>query len=108
MFPQHVISRGGDISWPARLPDLSGYVYFWWGYLNSSVVISKPTIIEELKQRVKEEISAIPEQMTRRLMENRRGRLEQCLRNDGGGGGGGQFAKRKLHVLSSSVIMAVT
>jgi hypothetical protein len=39
--------------------------------------------MEELKQRIKEEIATIPEQMTRRVMENRRGRLEQCLRNGG-------------------------
>jgi hypothetical protein len=29
IFPQHVISRGGDVRRPARLPDLSGCVYFW-------------------------------------------------------------------------------
>jgi len=23
IFPQHVISRGGDVPWPARSPDLS-------------------------------------------------------------------------------------
>ncbi|GFG35804.1 hypothetical protein Cfor_11743 [Coptotermes formosanus] len=39
------------------------------------------TTIEELKRRIKEEIAAIPEQMTRRVMESLRGRLEQCLRN---------------------------
>ncbi|GFG34291.1 hypothetical protein Cfor_07086, partial [Coptotermes formosanus] len=43
--------------------------------------ISKPGTIEKLKQRIKEEIAAIPEQMTRRVMENFRARLEQCLRN---------------------------
>jgi len=31
MFPQHVISRGGDVPWPARSPDLSAYDYFLWG-----------------------------------------------------------------------------
>jgi hypothetical protein len=83
MFPQHVISRGGDVPWPARSPDLSACDYFLWGYLKSKVFTSKPRTIQEPKQRIKEEIAAIPDQMTRRVMQNRRGRLEQCLRNGG-------------------------
>jgi len=31
MFPQHVISRGGDVPWPARSPDLSACDYFYGG-----------------------------------------------------------------------------
>ena len=31
MFPQHVISRGGNVPWPARSPDLSACDYFLWG-----------------------------------------------------------------------------
>ena len=41
MFPQH-ISRGGDVPWPVRSPDLSACYYFLWGYLKSTVFISKP------------------------------------------------------------------
>jgi hypothetical protein len=51
-------------------------------YLTSKVLISKPTTIEEPKQRIKEEMVASPEQMTRRVVENLRERLEQCFRND--------------------------
>jgi len=83
MFPQHVISRGGDVPWLARSPDLSAWDYFLWGYHKSKVFISKPRTIAELKQSIKEEIAAIPEQMTRRVMENLGVRLKQCLRNDG-------------------------
>jgi hypothetical protein len=74
MFPQHVISCGGDVPWPARSPDLSACDCFLLGYLKSKVLISKPTTIKELKQRIKEEIAAILEQMTHRVMENHRGR----------------------------------
>ena len=31
MFSQHVISRGDDVPWPARLPDLSACDYFYGG-----------------------------------------------------------------------------
>jgi len=83
MFTQHVISRGGDVLWPARSPDLSACDYFLWGYLKSRIFISKPRTIAERKQNAKEEIAAIPEQITRRVMENLRVRLKQCLRNGG-------------------------
>jgi hypothetical protein len=54
------------------------------GYLKREVLISKPGTIEDLKQRLKEETAAILKQMTCRVMENRRRRLEQCLRNGAG------------------------
>ena len=53
MFPQHVISRCGDVPWPARSPDLSARGYFLWGYLKSKVFISKPRTTAELKQSIK-------------------------------------------------------
>ena len=84
MFPQHVISRGGDVPWPARSADLSACDYFLWRYLKSRVFISKPRTIAELKQSITEEIAAIPEQMTCRVMENLGVRMKQCLRNGGG------------------------
>jgi hypothetical protein len=55
-----------------------------WGYLKRKAFISNPRTIEELQQRIKEELEAILKQMTCRVRENRRGRLEQCLRNGGG------------------------
>jgi predicted transcriptional regulator len=42
-----------------------------WGYLKRKVFISKPRTIEELSERINEDIAAIQKQMTRRLMENR-------------------------------------
>jgi len=45
MFPQHVISHGSDVPWPAHSPDLSACDYFLWGYLKSRVFISKPKTI---------------------------------------------------------------
>jgi hypothetical protein len=65
MFPQHIISRGSDVPWSAHSPDLSACDYFLWGYLKTKIFIAKPRTIQELKQRIKEEIAAIPEQMTR-------------------------------------------
>ena len=83
MFPQHVVSCGADVPWPARSPDLSACDYILWGYLKSRDFICKPRIIKELKQSIKEEIAAIPEQMTRRVIEYLAVRLKQYLRNGG-------------------------
>ena len=38
--PGHLISLRGDISWPARLPDLNPCDFFLWGYLKSKVYIT--------------------------------------------------------------------
>jgi hypothetical protein len=83
MFPQHVISRVGDVPWPTCSPDLSGCDCFLWGYLKSRIFISKPRATAELKQSVKKEIAAIPKQITRQVMENLGLRLKPCLRNGG-------------------------
>jgi hypothetical protein len=77
------LSRGSDVPWPARSPDLSACDYFLWGYLKSRVFISKPRVKAEQKQSIKGEIAAILGQMTRRVMQNLGLRLNQCLRNGG-------------------------
>jgi hypothetical protein len=58
-------------------PDPSACDYFLWGCLKSKIFISKPRTIEELNQRIKEEIAAVPGQMAHEVMENLQGRLEQ-------------------------------
>jgi hypothetical protein len=61
MFPQLIISRGSDVAWPALSLDLSTCDYFLLGYLKSKVFFSKTRNIAGLKQRMKEEITEIPE-----------------------------------------------
>jgi hypothetical protein len=62
MFSKHAISCGSDVPWP----------YLIWWYRKSKVFMSKPRTIEELKQRINEEIAPIPEQMSHRVMKNLR------------------------------------
>jgi len=54
MFPQHVVSRFGDVPWPPRSPDLSACDFFLWGYLKSKVYIRKPRTVEGLKVSIRE------------------------------------------------------
>ena len=53
------------------------------GVSQKQILISKPRAREELEQSIKEEIAAIPEDMTRRVMESLGVRLKQCLRKGG-------------------------
>ena len=50
LFPNHVISRYGDITWVTRSPDLSACDFFLWGYLKSQVFKAPaPNTVQELK-----------------------------------------------------------
>jgi hypothetical protein len=73
MQQKNECSRGCDVAWPALPPDLSACDYFY-GIISKVKFPSQPRTIEEPKQRIKK-IAAIPEQMTRRVMENLRGSL---------------------------------
>ena len=64
LFPNHVISRYGDITWPARSPDLSPSDFFLWGYLKSQVFKAPaPNTVQELKHRSQQEVKRIPVEM---------------------------------------------
>lgn len=85
LFPNHVISKNGDISWPARSPDLSACDYFLWGYLKSRVFQSPPPQnCRELKERIREEIIRIDAATLTNVMNNFRPRLLECVEQNGG------------------------
>jgi hypothetical protein len=70
MFPQHVISRFGDVEWSPRSPDLSACDFFLWGYLMKKVYAHRPHTIQQLKDCIREEIQEIPVNMLRKVMDN--------------------------------------
>jgi hypothetical protein len=77
VFGHRIISRCGDISWPARSPDLSACDFFLWGYLKSKVFQTRPAGLNKLKQRISEEINAISPAMLLRVMESVMNRVHQ-------------------------------
>lgn len=83
MFPGRLVSLRGDIGWPARSPDLSMCDFFLWGYLKDKVFRHRPHIIEDLKQKITEEVEAIPVETCRKSYESFRDRLQQCIDADG-------------------------
>ena len=83
MFPGHLISLRGDMSWPARSPDLNLCDFFPWGYPESKVYSNRPQSIEQHKDAIRQEITAIPHEMTSRVIDNLLERLRQCVDNNG-------------------------
>lgn len=83
LFPGKLISKFGDKNWPPRSPDLTPMDFFLWGYLKSKVYATNPATLDALRQRIEEEIAAIPAEMCSRVFQNLRVRLEECLQRNG-------------------------
>ena len=80
LFPNHVISRYGDTTWPARSPDLSACDFFLWEYLKSQVFKAPaPHTVQVLKHRIQQEVKRIPVEMLQRVMGDVRKRITECL-----------------------------
>ena len=78
-FPRQVISRFGDVEWPARSPDLSPLDFFVWGYLKSRVYRENPTTIDQLKEAIRTEIGLVSSHMTAEVMRDMRKRIDLCI-----------------------------
>jgi len=83
MFPQHVVSRFGDVPWPPRSPDLSPCDFFLWGYLKSKVYVQKPRTVDDLKVSIREEIATVPQKMLINVMQNFEEKLRTCVPQEG-------------------------
>jgi hypothetical protein len=57
-------------------------IFFLWGYLKNRVYTTRLRTMEELKQRIQDEIRGIPAEMLQRAMENL-DRLKDCIRRGG-------------------------
>ena len=83
MFPGHLISLRGDISWSIHSPHLNPCDFFLWGYLKSKVYINRPCSIEQLKDAICPEITTIPHEMTHQVIDYFHEHLRQCVDNNG-------------------------
>ena len=57
--------------------------FFFGGYLKEKVFKHSLPSPEDVKERIQQEIDSIPPELTQRVMKNFRGRLQQCVANDG-------------------------
>lgn len=83
MFPGRLVSLRGDVGWPARSPDLSICDFFLWGYLKEKVFKTRPHTLQELKERIIEEVNATPRDMCQQAVQNFRNRVQQCVTDNG-------------------------
>jgi hypothetical protein len=79
MFPARVISRRGNIEWPARSADLNACDFFLWGYLKSKVYEKKPRTTVDLKKNIRDELAAISSTMLQQVMHNFQKLLRECV-----------------------------
>jgi transposase len=83
VFPNRWIGRRGFIEWPARSPDLSPLDYFMWGYVKDRVYKTKPRDIDDLRNRIVQEIHGIPQQTLRRVVSHVYTTLAHCQAAEG-------------------------
>jgi len=83
VFPRRLISRNGDLAWPARSPDLTAPDFFLWGFLKSKVYVNKPQTIQHLKDNIRHAIEEIQPEMLHDVMKNVLKRAESCIANRG-------------------------
>uniref|UniRef100_A0A8C4XDY3 Transposase n=1 Tax=Erpetoichthys calabaricus TaxID=27687 RepID=A0A8C4XDY3_ERPCA len=84
-FPNRRLRCRGPVEWPPRSPDFTPPDFFLWGYLKdkSKVYTTRPRTLDELKQRIRDEIHSIPAEMLQRSMKNLNSRFQECIRTGG-------------------------
>jgi hypothetical protein len=63
IFPKCISSLRSELQWHARAPDLSACDYFLCGHFKAKMYITRPRTIDDLKIRVRKQISAVPENL---------------------------------------------
>jgi hypothetical protein len=85
-FGNQWIGRRGHVEWPPRSPDLTPLDYFLWGHLKSVVYQTRPTTIDELKEKITLECSKITPDMLQNVLISLSARAAKCIEV-----GGNQF-----------------
>jgi hypothetical protein len=80
VFGDRIISRG---LWPARSPYLNPCDFYLWGNLKQKVYKTNPHTIEEQKENIRNEVSAISPGELQRVITNLVRRCQECARADG-------------------------
>lgn len=83
VFPNHWIGRRGSIEWPARSPDLSPLDYFLWGYVKDRVYKTKPQNLDDLRNRIQQEIQQIPQDTLQRAVSHFYTAMAHCQTAEG-------------------------
>ena len=83
IFGNRIISRGCEINWPPRSPNLTCADFFLWVYLKERVYANKPATINALKNNIEEEIRAISPETLSNVLDNALQRAQECENENG-------------------------
>lgn len=84
-FPDKWIGRFGPIHWPARSPDITPLDYFLWGYLKHYVYQTRPTDMDDLKNRIKAGCATIRGNLLEKVVNSELiKRYNFCIARNGG------------------------
>ena len=84
-FKKRWIGRGGSLAqYPARSPDLTICDYFLWGYLRERVYSHSIHDINELEQKIHQEIQSILIDMFQNSVDNFARHCDECINSNGG------------------------
>ncbi|XP_011174380.3 uncharacterized protein LOC105206592 isoform X2 [Solenopsis invicta] len=82
-FGTRLLSRNTEFPWPPRSPDLSVCDFFLWGYLKQRVYANKPRTLDQLRANIRREIAEIKPAMLKKVYDNFKKRLENCIACNG-------------------------
>lgn len=83
-FPGKTISKGADVPWPPRSPDLSICDFFLWGHIKHLVYGQPVRSVRQLKQRIRAAVTGVPASMLNAAFDNLPLRLRSCRHRRGG------------------------
>lgn len=85
-FPGRVMSRLGNIVWPARSPDLAPNDFFFWGYVKSKIYgfqEDRANSLEELRIKISDAFQSVTPGMLANMRRSFYDRLGYCLLAEG-------------------------
>jgi hypothetical protein len=82
-FHERIIGRGFQWFWPPRSPDITPCDFWFWGYIKYNVYRSDPQSLDELQQRITEEILGIDVEMLQNVIDSIPRRMENLLEQNG-------------------------
>lgn len=77
------MGTNGPIRYPARSPDLNPCDYFLWPYLKDKVFVTPPENLEDLENRIRNEIANIPRDTILRVTNTEIKRCAACIEHQG-------------------------
>lgn len=84
MYHFSIVQSQGSETFPGPLNcQICPFVIFLWGYFKNKVYTIRPRTLNQLKQKIQDEIYNITAEILRRSMKNLHNRFQECVRTGG-------------------------